>query len=163
VHRGFERDFFYRLLDILSNEWRINMKPALLLRITSIITLLFAAGHTLGGRESWSPAGENDVLRAMRLFHFDVEGVSRTYMDFYLGFGFILGVYLLLQAILLWQLATIAKTDPVRIRPLIISFFLASVASSFLSWKLIFAMPAVFFAVIAACLGFAFYATRKGK
>jgi len=139
------------------------MKPALLLRITSIISLLFAAGHTLGGMNSWSPMGENDVLRAMRSVRFDVEGVSRTYLDFYLGLGFTISVYLLLQAVLLWQLATIAKTDPLRTRPLIVSFFLASAVSAVLSWTLIFAVPAIFSAVIAACLGFAFYTTGMPK
>ena len=31
------------------------MTPSLLLRIGSIASLLFAAGHTLGGTQSWSP------------------------------------------------------------------------------------------------------------
>jgi len=139
------------------------MKPALLLRITSIITFLFALLHTLGGTEVWSPAGENDALRAMRSFRFDVEGVNRTYLDFYLGFGFTISVYLFLQAVLLWQLATIAKVDSVRTRPLIVSFFVASLVCAFLSLKFIFAVPAIFAAVIAACLGFTFYATGTGK
>jgi hypothetical protein len=139
------------------------MKPALLLRIASIITLLFAVGHTLGGAQSWSPAGETDVLRAMRSYHFDAGGVSRSYLDFYLGLGFTVSVYLLLQAVLLWQLATIAKVDSVRTRPLIVSFFLASVVSAFLSWKFILAVPAIFCVVIAACLALAFYSAGSEK
>jgi hypothetical protein len=134
-----------------------------MLRITSIISLLFAVGHTLGGQKSWSPIGENDVFRAMKSFSFQTEGVSRTYLDFYLGFGFILGVYLLLQAVLLWQLATIAKTDPLLARPPVASFFVASVASAWLSWTFIFPLPAVFSAVIAVCLGLAFYLAGKRK
>jgi hypothetical protein len=139
------------------------MKPVLLLRITSIITLLFAVGHTLGGMQSWSPVGETDVLRAMRSYHFDAGGVTRTYMDFYLGLGFTITVYLLLQTVLLWQLAAIAKVDSVRIRPMIVSLFIASVASAFLSWKFILAVPAIFCVVIAACLALAFYAAGKEK
>lgn len=138
------------------------MKPALLLRITSVITLLFAVLHTLGAAGSWSPPGETDVLRAMRSFHFDAGGVSRTYLQLYLGLGFTVGLYLFLQAVLLWQLAAIARVDSVRTRPLIASFFVASVVSAFLSWKFIFAVPAIFSAVIAACLGLTFYATGKG-
>ena len=76
------------------------MTTARLLRIASVISLLFAAGHTLGGSDAWSPLGETEVLKSMRSFRFDVFGVSRTYLDFYLGFGFTLSVYLLLQAIL---------------------------------------------------------------
>ena len=95
------------------------MNASLLLRIASILTLLLAAGHTSGGLTFWSPAGETEVLRAMRSFHFDAAGVSRTYLDFYLGFGFLLGVYLLVQALALWQLASMAKAEPIRVRPLV--------------------------------------------
>jgi hypothetical protein len=139
------------------------MNLPLLLRIASILTLLFAAGHTIGGLSFWSPAGETEVLRAMRSFHFDAGGVSRTYLDFYLGFGYILSVYLLLQAVTLWQLASIAKSDAFRIRPLIASFVLASIASAALSWRFIFVVPVVCSAAIAACLGLAFYVAGKHK
>jgi hypothetical protein len=139
------------------------MKPVLLLRIASIISLLFAVIHTLGGANSWSPVGETDVLRAMRSYHFNAGGVSRTYLDFYLGLGFSVGVFLLLQAVVLWQLATLAKVDPIRIRPMVVSFFVASIVCGFLSWKFIFAAPAIFSAVIAVLLGFTFYAAGKGQ
>jgi hypothetical protein len=139
----------------------MKMKPVLLLRIASIISLLFAVIHTLGGANSWSPVGETDVLRAMRSYHFNAGGVSRTYMDFYLGLGFSVGVFLLLQSVVLWQLATLAKVDPIRIRPMVVSFFVASVASAFLSWKFIFAAPAIFSAVIAILLALTFYAAGK--
>jgi hypothetical protein len=139
------------------------MKPAILLRITSILSLVFAVLHTIGGADSWSPVGETDVLRAMRSYHFDAGGVSRTYLDFYLGLGFTVGVYLLLQAVLLWQLASIARVDSVRIRPMIVSFAVASLACGFLSWRFIFVVPAIFSVVIAALLGLASYATGKGE
>ena len=138
------------------------MNSTLFLRIASIVSLLFAAGHTMGGTQSWSPPGETEVLRAMRSFRFDAEGVSRSYYDFYLGFGFTISVYMLLQAVLLWQLATIARSEPLRVRPLIASFFLASLASAFVSWKFIFAIPVVFSALVAACLGPALLTSRRG-
>jgi len=139
------------------------MKPSLPLRIASILTLLFAAGHTAGGLSFWSPAGETEVLRAMRSFHFDAGGVSRTYLDFYLGFGFIISVYLFIQGIALWQLASIAKSDVLRVRPLIGSFLLASVAAAVLSWRFIFVLPVVSSTLVASCLGLAFYAAGKRR
>lgn len=139
------------------------MKPSTVLRITSLISLIFAVGHCLGSLESWSPVGETEVLRAMKSFHFETEGVIRTYFDFYLGFGLILSVYLFLQAVLLWQLAALAKTEALRLRPLIVSFFMASVVSAGLSWKFIFAVPAFSFVVIAVGLGFAFFVASRSK
>ena len=79
------------------------MNASLLLRIASVISLVFAAGHSLGGRKYWSPQGKTEVLKAMRTVRFEVFGVSRTYLDFYLGFGLSLSVFLLLQAAVLWQ------------------------------------------------------------
>jgi hypothetical protein len=52
------------------------MNPSTVLRITSLVTLIFAAGHSLGGMESWSPMGETEVLKAMKSFRFDAEGMS---------------------------------------------------------------------------------------
>jgi hypothetical protein len=137
------------------------VKAPLLLRIASVLSLLLAVGHTVSGFSSWSPGGETEVLRAMRSFHFDAAGVSRSYLDFYLGFGFINGIYVLTQAVVLWQLASMAQIDPIRVRPLAGSFFVASVASALLSWKFIFLVPVILFAAIAACLGLAFHAARR--
>ena len=139
------------------------MKSSLLLRIASILTLLFAAGHTTGGLSFWSPPGETEALRTMRSFHFDAAGVSRSYLDFYLGFGFILSIYLLAQAVVLWQLASMAKADPIQVRPLVGTFLAASVVCAFLSWRFMFLVPVVSCAAIAVCLGLAFYAAGKGK
>jgi hypothetical protein len=136
------------------------MSSARFLRIASVISFLFAAGHTLGGRQSWTFTGETEVLHAMRTFRIQEFGVSRTYMDFYRGFGFTLSVYLLLQAVVLWQLAKIADTNPAQARPIVVSFTLASVANIILSWTFIFAVPAIFGIAITACLAAALFTAR---
>jgi hypothetical protein len=136
------------------------MSTTLFLRIASIVSLLFVTGHTLGGRKDWSPFGETDVLKAMRTLRFEYSGVSRTYLDFYLGFGLLLSVYLLLQAILLWQVATLAKTGPLQFRPMIAAFALASLACALLSWRFIFPLPAVFALIVTGCLGLAWWLAR---
>jgi len=137
------------------------MKTRLTLRIASIVMFLFAVGHSLGGRESWSPAGETDVLRAMRSVRFDAAGVSRTYLDFYMGFGWTLAVFMLLQAVLLWQIAAVAKRDARSVRPMIASFFIATLASACVSWVLILPIPVIFSALLAACLAFAFFTAGR--
>src|SRR5262245_12711974 len=132
------------------------MNGVLWLRISSIVSLLFAVGHTLGGRKAWSPIGENEVLTSMRTVHFDVNGVSRTFLDFYRGFGYSLSVFLVLQAVLLWQLAAIARNQPQVVRPLVASFAISSVIGVFITWAFILPIPAVFSAVLTACLVIAF-------
>ena len=57
------------------------MTPSQLLRIASGISFLFAAGHTLGGLQNWSPMGDNDVLKTMTTVRFNTMGANRSYLD----------------------------------------------------------------------------------
>ena len=137
------------------------MKTTLFLRIASVISLFFAAGHTLGGRKAWTFTGETEVLQPMRSFQIQTMGVTRTYMDFYRGFGFTLSVYLILQAVVLWQLASLARTNPAAARPIILSVTVASLVNAALTWRFIFPVPALFGAVVTAFLLAAFIAAGQ--
>jgi len=136
------------------------MNATIALRITSIISLLLAAGHTLGGRSSWSPGGETETLRAMRAFHMNVFGVNRSYHDFYMGFGYSLSVLLLLQTVLLWQLAELARTQPQTVRPLLLVFLVASLASALVAWELLFPVPVAFLLAVSAGLAWSYFLAR---
>jgi hypothetical protein len=132
----------------------------LLLRIASVISLIFTAGHTMGGLRKWSPMGDNAVLKAMTDVRFDTMGANRSYLDFFMGFGWSLSVFMLMQTILLWQLASLARTDPARLRPMIAVITLATVASCVIAWRFIFPVPAVFSGVLALALALAYVAAR---
>ncbi len=137
------------------------MKPTILLRIASIITLLYFAGHTAG--MPWTPAagpGELSVIEAMKSHRFET-GFARTYWDFYFGFGVIISAFLLVQAVVLWQLGSLARTGAVQLRPIVASFLVAFVVNAILAWIFFFAVPAVMAAAIAICLGLAFHAAGK--
>jgi hypothetical protein len=120
------------------------MTTTLLLRIASVISLVFTAGHTLGGLRKWSPMGENEVLKAMTEVRFDTMGANRSYLDFFMGFGWSISVLMLLQTVLLWQLASLARADPDRVRPMIAVFGLATLATGVIAWRFIFPIPALF-------------------
>ena len=137
------------------------MKTPILLRIAATLTLLYFAGHTAGA--PWTPVNgvpEKAVLYAMRGDTFPVMGATRSYWDFYYGFGVAISVYLLAQAVVLWQLAAIARKDPLAVRPMIATFFVAFVANAFIAWRWFFFMPAVFAFAIAAVLAVAFVKAR---
>jgi hypothetical protein len=133
------------------------MGLVIVLRIGAVISLLFAAGHTYGARSSWSPVGETDTLRAMREFHMVISGVSRSYHDFYVGFGYSLSIYMALQAVLLWLLAGLAKTHPGLVRPFVAALFVASIVGAIVTWRFIFPIPAMISLVLTALLGVAYY------
>jgi hypothetical protein len=120
------------------------MTTAVLLRISAAISLLFAIGHSLGGLKKWSPMGENEVLKAMETVRFDTMGANRSYLDFFLGFGWSLSVAMLLQSVLLWQLASLARSNAAQVRPMIAAFALATLASGAIAWSFIFPVPALF-------------------
>ena len=136
------------------------MTTTLLLRVASVISFLFTAGHSLGGRKMWSPMGENEVLKAMTEVRFDTMGVSRSYLDFFMGFGWLLSVLMLMQSVLLWQLATLASTDLPSARPMIVVFALATLATGLIAWRFIFPVPAIFSGVLLIALVAAYVVAR---
>ncbi len=91
---------------------------------------------------------------------FDTLGVNRSYLDFYMGFGYSLSVAELMLAVLLWQLASMARTDPKAARPMIATIALATAASTVIAWLFIFPVPALFCAALLATLVVAFVAAR---
>jgi hypothetical protein len=139
------------------------MTTTLWLRISSAITLLLAAGHTLGGLKYWSPMGDNPVLQAMRTVRFDMMGASRSYLDFYMGFGYSLTVTQVMLAILLWQLATLARTNAASVRPMIAVITLAVAACGVIAWRFILPVPALFCLVQMASLAAAYVAAPRDR
>lgn len=140
------------------------MKTSTFLRIASIITLFYFAGHTSG--IPWTPDTGSESLKvidAMKGHTFDVVGSTRTYWDFYFGFGVIISLFLLMQAVVLWQLASLAKTDARRVRPIVASFLIAFIINTVLAWKYFFVIPLVTSIAISICLLFAFLTAGRSK
>jgi hypothetical protein len=131
------------------------------LRIAASIAFLFAVGHSLGGLGKWSPVDDNPVLKAMTDVHFRTMGVTRSYLDLYLGLGWSVSVAMLLQAVLLWQMASLARSDAAKVRPMIAAFAIATLASGVLAWVFILPIPVVFSAVLLAALVAAYLAPRE--
>lgn len=137
------------------------MTTTRMLRIAAAISLLFTLGHSMGGLQQWSPMGGNAVLKAMTDVRFDTMGVSRSYLDFYMGFGWSLSVFMLMETVLLWQLASLAKTEPARVRPSIAVIALATAGSGIIAWRFILPVPALFSVVLVIPLLIAFVAARS--
>ena len=129
------------------------MKASVLLRIASVLVLINAVGHTLGAVFGHAAPGiQAETESVIKANQFVAMGVTRTYWDYFIGYGWSLTVYLLLEAVVFWQLASLVKTDGVRLRPVVMSLCVACAASAVLCWRYFFAAPAVFQLVIAGCL-----------
>ena len=130
------------------------------LRIASVLSIFNCAGHTTGVFSAPKHgAAEIAVVETMKSYHLDVMGSMRSYWDFLFGYGLSVTITLLVQAILFWQLATLAKRSPACVRPIAGLFFLNCIGIAIISWKYFFIGPAVSQLLIAACLGVAFAKT----
>jgi hypothetical protein len=136
------------------------MTTILMLRISAAISLLFTIGHSAGGLQKWSPNDDNPVLSAMTNVHFDMMGMSRSYLDLYLGLGWTISIAMLLQTVLLWQMASLARTNAAQVRPMIAAFLLATLASGVVAWMLIFPVPVVFCGALSISLAAAYWTAR---
>jgi hypothetical protein len=139
------------------------MKMATWLRLAAGLSVLLALGHTAGGLQHWSPPGETAVLRSMGTFRFDALGSSRSYLDFYLGFGYIISLYMFAQGLLLWQLASLATLPDARLRPMVTTLFAVSVGATALDWALFFVVPTVLNLMVSICLAFAWLVGGREK
>jgi hypothetical protein len=128
------------------------MKASLFYRIAAILLLLFAAGHTLGFRQSDPAWGVDAVVGLMRSVHFDVQGFRRTYWDLFLAAGFSLGVFFLFAAVLAWQLGSLPAETLAMMRVTVWALALCFVAITIVSWSYLFMLPLVLSILITVCL-----------
>lgn len=128
------------------------MSSAMLYRISAVLLVLFAGGHTIGFRRVDPRWGIDAVVSGMQTTRFDVQGLSRTYWGFYVGFGLFVTVLLLFAAVLAWQLGKL-PAEVLHAMPLVTwGFALSFIAVTYLSWRYFFPAPVIFSAVIALCL-----------
>lgn len=133
------------------------MKPAIYLRIASVLTLIHAILHTVGGVFGKPPTEVAAMVAATMRMRFPVFGVTRSYSDFLLGMGLAVSIFLTVEAVAFWILGSMAKTDAGRLRPLLAIFILGYVALAINSYTLFFVAPVIVELVIAACLAMAFF------
>jgi hypothetical protein len=128
------------------------MKASLLYRIASVLLILFALGHTLGFRRVDRRWGVDSIIGALRSTHFHVQGLNRTYWDFYTGFGLFVTVLLIFLAILSWQLGGLPKESLLAMSVVTWALGACFFGVTFLSWKYFFVIPMIFSGVITICL-----------
>ena len=137
------------------------MKPVICLRIASILTLIHAIMHTIGGVFGKPPAGTATMVAATMQLSFPVFGVMRSYADFYRGLGLAISIFLTMDAATPWLLASMAKSDAARLRPILVVILLGYLALALNSYTFIFSGPVINEPLIALCLGAAVFAAKS--
>ena len=138
------------------------MKPFKFLRAASVLSFLFFLGHS--AQVPWTPSdggATSTVIGLMKSYRFEVLGSERTYWDLYEGFGLMVSVFLLLEAVVLWFLATLAVEDARRLRAIIVAYVVANVAQLILVVRFFFLPPVVLTAASTLCLALALWSSRR--
>jgi hypothetical protein len=128
------------------------VKAPIVYRISSGLLLLFAAGHTFGFRQNVPEWGADAVVGLMRSVHFDAQGFTRTYWDFFSAFGLFFSVFLVFAAVLAWLLAGLPAETLARVRSIAWALAICFVVVTALNWRYAFTTPIVFSALITVCL-----------
>lgn len=126
------------------------MTTRVIYRIAAVLILLFDIGHSAG--YPWSNPKWGVDLSAIQSSHFNVLGFSRTYWNFYVGFGLFVSVFMLLAALLAWQLSNLPQETLRLMRTTAWALTISFAAVTVLSWMYFFSIPIVFSAVITVCL-----------
>lgn len=139
------------------------MKASLLYRIAAVLLFLFAAAHTVSFRQSDPAWGLDALLGSMHSIHFDVQGFSRTYWDFFEAAGFSVGVFYLFAAVLAWQFGGLPVATLAHMRGTAWAFALSFAVVTVVSWRYLFIIPIVFSIAITICLTAAASMSAKTK
>lgn len=139
------------------------MKASLFYRISSILLLLFAAGHTLGFRQIDPQWGVDSLVQSMKTIHFNANGSDRTYWDFFVGFGLFVAVLMVFAAIVAWQFGSLPRETLAAMRVSAWGFALCFAVVAYICWRYVFILPVVFSTAVFVCLAAgAWLSGRKG-
>ncbi len=137
------------------------MKPVIYLRIASVLTLLHAVLHTIGGVFGKpQPGPQQAAVTAMKVNQFPLMGAIRSFWEFYRGMGLGLTIFLAALAVVLWQLSLLARKDSYRLTPIYWTLLVAFLFMAADSYIYFFWPPVVVEIVIAAFLALAIFSSR---
>jgi hypothetical protein len=133
------------------------------LRIAALVALLQFVGHgwLFVSAVPRHGAEEVAVIEAMKSHHFNFLGSMRSYWDFYFGYGVEAAFVCLIESVLFWRLASMARTGRDTVRPIVALFLAANLGHMLLVGRYFFLTPLVIDAMVALCLGLAWIAPER--
>jgi sterol desaturase/sphingolipid hydroxylase (fatty acid hydroxylase superfamily) len=130
------------------------MNATRFLKMAAVLMLLLAVGHSLG--YPWVGNLTDDQFKALagaaKSASAPIQGFERSYWDFHVGFGWMLSLVFLAQAVVVWCLAPLAAAQPRQVRIVVAVFAAQFLAMLVLDLYYFFWAPIVFCAAIALCL-----------
>jgi hypothetical protein len=136
-----------------------NVTPKLLYRVAATLLALFAALHTYGFAQIDPTWGIDALIAQLQQTTFVVQGQTRTYWDFYYGFGLTVTAWQLVAALAAWELG--GSDAPL---PLLRWGLVGAMAgTTWLSWRYFFPAPLVFSVLVTICLALAAWRAQASR
>jgi hypothetical protein len=140
------------------------MRPVIFLRIASVLTLIHAVLHTMGGVFGKPATGvQAATVLVMQTNQFPLLGFTRSFWDFYMGMGLGVSIFLTAEALVFWQLAGLAKIRAWELRPILATFAVGYLIFAVDSYRFFFLGPVFTEILIAACLGMAIATAKPSR
>ena len=132
------------------------MKATILFRITAVLFLLFAAGHTFGFLSFKPPTQEaQTVFESMNDVHFTAEGKIFSYGGWYRGFGLTITAAMLFEAFLAWYLGSMAKRGAQEVKTIGWALLVWQLPGLVLAWLYFGIEPMILSALVTILIGVA--------
>ncbi|MBN8233398.1 hypothetical protein JYK02_38360 [Corallococcus macrosporus] len=131
-------------------------------RCAAYLLVLYCLAHTAGGMLGQASLGpEADAVFAqMKSVSFDFNGATSSWYGFWFGFGMMVSVFLLLSAVLAWQLDSVPLTSWRAVSGMGWALAAAHAVTTLLSGRYFFIGPTVFGIAITLLMGVGTW--RKG-
>jgi hypothetical protein len=137
------------------------MKPKVFLRIAAVVAIVQSILHTIGGVYGQPLPGPATVaVAAMKENQFLVTGLTRSYWDFFMGFGLAITVFLAIEGVVFWMLGSLAAKDGVDVRPILMAFVVGYAALTVLAYRYFFSGPMICDALVGLCLAMAAFTAK---
>jgi hypothetical protein len=130
-----------------------RVAPAVLIRVSSLVYLFLMIGHTSG--YPWASTRdpqETQLVDSMKSLEFVFAGRGSTYWNLYFGWGVLVAVLLLTQAILLWLSSDLARLAPRRIGFMTGLMSANSFIGAYLSFRFFYIPPVICYLIAGLLL-----------
>jgi hypothetical protein len=139
------------------------MKPKVSLRIVALLTLLVAAGHTIGHftRKITTDIAGVQVIKQMEQYKFNFNGSMRSWDNFYEGLSLDVALILFIFTIIFSMLAGIVKKHPKVCYNMLWPYLICYVGFTITGFCYFFIIPAITTLIICLLIIFTMWQLRK--
>lgn len=139
------------------------MAPKILYRAAAVLLVVFAGLHTVGFTQIDPGWGIDALIAQLRQTTFLAQGQTRSYWDFYVGFGISVSIWQVLAGLIAWELGGLPPALLSQLRMVRWGLVVAMAGTAWISWRYFFPAPLIFSVLVTLCLGLAAWRAQTAE